>query len=100
MNYSWPGNVRELKNAIERSVLLSDSDTLLVNDFFNMPKTKTLSHVSKSNNIHLELDFTETDLDAITKAYAHEVLKKCNNNKTKTAEQLGVSRPKLDKLLR
>lgn len=100
LNYSWPGNVRELKNAIERSVLLSDSDTLLVNDFFNMPKTKTLSHVSKSNNIHLELDFTETDLDAITKAYAHEVLKKCNNNKTKTAEQLGVSRPKLDKLLR
>ena len=26
--YTWPGNVRELENAIERAVILSDSDTI------------------------------------------------------------------------
>lgn len=28
MEYDWPGNVRELRNAIERSVLMSQGDTL------------------------------------------------------------------------
>jgi len=29
VEHSWPGNVRELQNAIERAVILADSDTLL-----------------------------------------------------------------------
>jgi Nif-specific regulatory protein len=34
--YSWPGNVRELENAIERAVVLGDSDMLLAED---LPET-------------------------------------------------------------
>ena len=30
--YSWPGNVRELQNLIERAVILSDDDTLAVDE--------------------------------------------------------------------
>jgi formate hydrogenlyase transcriptional activator len=30
--YEWPGNVRELQNVIERAVILSDSDTLTVDE--------------------------------------------------------------------
>src|SRR5277367_4761239 len=30
--YSWPGNVRELQNIIERAVILSDGDTLAVDE--------------------------------------------------------------------
>jgi PAS domain S-box-containing protein len=29
-SYSWPGNIRELQNVIERSVIVSDSNSLLV----------------------------------------------------------------------
>ncbi len=36
MSYSWPGNVRELENAIERAVVLGDSETLLPED---LPET-------------------------------------------------------------
>src|SRR5206468_619991 len=36
MAHSWPGNVRELENAIERAVVLGDSDILLPED---LPET-------------------------------------------------------------
>ena len=36
MSHSWPGNVRELENAIERAVVLGDSDVLLPED---LPET-------------------------------------------------------------
>ena len=31
-NHPWPGNVRELKNAVERAIVLGDSDTIRVED--------------------------------------------------------------------
>jgi transcriptional regulator with GAF, ATPase, and Fis domain len=32
MNYEWPGNVRELENAIERAIVLGNSDRILPED--------------------------------------------------------------------
>ncbi|MBC8166343.1 MAG: sigma-54-dependent Fis family transcriptional regulator, partial [Bryobacteraceae bacterium] len=32
VRYSWPGNVRELENAMERGVVLSDSEWLTLED--------------------------------------------------------------------
>jgi formate hydrogenlyase transcriptional activator len=37
--YGWPGNVRELQNVIERAVLLSDPDTLSVDETWFKRKT-------------------------------------------------------------
>jgi Nif-specific regulatory protein len=36
MSYSWPGNIRELENAIERAVVLGESEVLLPED---LPET-------------------------------------------------------------
>jgi len=32
MSYSWPGNIRELQNVIERSVIVSETDTITVDE--------------------------------------------------------------------
>jgi two-component system response regulator AtoC len=104
LTYSWPGNVRELKNAIERGVLLSDNETLVLKDFFNLPKSKLPmkkgDKIEEQDKIYLEIDYMDNNLDSISKTYAFYVLKKLNNNKSKTAQLLGISRPKLDKLLK
>ncbi|MDX1429092.1 MAG: helix-turn-helix domain-containing protein, partial [Rhodothermales bacterium] len=32
LDYAWPGNVRELKSAVERSILISDTDEIEADD--------------------------------------------------------------------
>lgn len=106
LSYSWPGNVRELRNAVERAVLLSDSNILRLNDFTSLIKNLPINVLSEReqiyyhpNLIRLDLNFESTDLLKLQKLYAKEVLRKQSGNKTKSAKILGISRPKLDKLL-
>ena len=76
-NYSWPGNVRELENTIERALILSEKDTIDVQDLY-IPEAEALSEKPKS-----------------LKDYEQEIVMKilddCGGNKTKTSEILGVS---------
>jgi formate hydrogenlyase transcriptional activator len=41
--YDWPGNVRELQNIVERAVILTDTDTLFVDDKWLHPTPGTSS---------------------------------------------------------
>ena len=105
--YPWPGNVRELRNAIERAVLLSDSSKLELADFTNLIRNvpiefqdKIFEEDSLPHLIRMDVNYGSTDLRKLQKHYAREVLTKLDGNKTQTARLLGVSRPKLDTLLR
>jgi len=35
-SYTWPGNVRELRNAVERLMIMTDSEIIGVSDMKNM----------------------------------------------------------------
>ncbi len=37
-SYSWPGNIRELQNVIERSIIVSETDTLTVDELWLLTK--------------------------------------------------------------
>jgi two-component system response regulator HydG len=82
LNYRWPGNVRELKHCIERAVIMSDGDTLCSEDFYFGQKNDFTS-----DN---DLDLKKSEIKAIQQA-----LKKHDNNITKTAKELGLSRSAL-----
>ncbi len=110
-SYNWPGNIRELRNAFERAVLLCDSDVLTSKHFENIINRKTgkTSHQEKSSNlslprkdsgdIHLGVFYSATNLQQLTVLYSREVLKKVGGNKSIAAKVLGISRPRLDRLL-
>lgn len=107
MGYSWPGNVRELRNAIERAVLLSDSDKIGIDDFSNLIRTTQIefqdnisSEKIPNNIVRMDINYGTTGLRKLEKHYAREVLKRLNGNKTQAARLLGISRPKLDTLLK
>ncbi len=85
IDYRWPGNIRELEHAIEKAVILSESNIITPNDFhFTTPE----SAIDSIDTLNLE----EIEKNTIVKA-----LKKCSGNISKTAQELGVTRKTLYK---
>lgn len=90
--HHWPGNVRELENAIERACIISDSLLLEPSDLgFGVDTAKELETLQ-------QLDFTGTLSDVAHRALRLVERKKIARaleanvgNKSKTAEDLGVS---------
>lgn len=106
LNYEWPGNVRELQNSIERAVLLSEGKKLKIDTFTIIKRTEEIplqTQLYTPQNlpqfIRLELEYEKIDLRKLTSLYAEEVLNRTDGNKSKTAQLLGISRPKLNTLL-
>ena len=84
-HYAWPGNVRELRNAIERAVLLSQSELILPE---HLPAK--LREAAKLPAAALVADTQSLDVmerDAILIA-----LQQHKHNRTETAKALGISR--------
>ncbi len=89
LHHDWPGNVRELKHALERAVILSDGDVISLNDlpnYFQTTMKVDISHKVKT------LELVKKTADFLEKQLILETLEKCSWNKTKTAQQLGISR--------
>jgi DNA-binding NtrC family response regulator len=82
--YSWPGNVRELENALERSVILTDSDTIELNA---LPERVTTHEPQRLVDDRAAPNPT---LDVIERAYILWVLQAEGGNKTRAAETLGI----------
>ncbi|MEQ1690153.1 MAG: sigma-54 dependent transcriptional regulator [Gemmatimonas sp.] len=89
--HQWSGNIRELRNAMERAVLLCHNDCIDADDLALGGSTNVTRHLGA-------LPFPST-LQALTRAAVEEMLRLCDGNKSEAARQLGVSRPRLMRLL-
>ena len=93
MTYDWPGNVRDLENAIQSAMILapdhaiqSEHLPIRIRGYEQVEPVKQLdpeTGVLKEVNVQAEKDLIL------------ETLKKCNYNRTLTAESLHVSRKTL-----
>ncbi|CUS99973.1 sigma-54 interaction domain-containing protein [Candidatus Chrysopegis kryptomonas] len=100
-NYTWPGNVRELRHVIERAVLLTNNEYLTPEDFQNFVEKKMTINISEeaSQNIHISLPFESASLQNFEREVIKTVLARVSWNKSQAARILGISRPRLDRLI-
>ena len=79
--YPWKGNVRELRNVVERSLIISDGDTLTAD---------TLPLTIQNPQDNTDSSYSGFDLDGVEKMHIQKVLKYTNGNKTETSRLLGI----------
>jgi len=90
--HNWPGNVRELENAIERACILSDDLILQPRDL------GFIANQNSNNETVQDLDLSGTLSEVAHRALALverkkiiEALENNSGNKSRTAEDLGIS---------
>jgi DNA-binding NtrC family response regulator len=89
-SYDWPGNVRELESVIERSLLLSDGDTILPSD---LPAgVRAGLAATKRGALGLEIPEAGIDLEGVERALILQALEKTSGNVSRAARLLGLSR--------
>ncbi len=86
-DYHYPGNVRELQYAIERAVIMADTEVLQPNDLIFSPIESTTKSMTEMES--------ETKLSTIEKQTILRVIEKNNGNISKAAKELGITRTAL-----
>ena len=90
-NNDWPGNIRQLNNAIERALIMSNSQVIKVSDLPLDVLNEKDEKLYSENIIPLHDKMRE---------YVKAALHKNNQNVSKTAELLGISRTTLYKMIK
>jgi DNA-binding NtrC family response regulator len=89
VEHQWPGNVRELENCLTRAIVLAAGSVL-------RPE-----HLVVTNGHDVRRDaHAPSSLDRIEREHLQRVLCYTEGQKNRAAEILGVSRPRLNRLLK
>jgi DNA-binding NtrC family response regulator len=84
-SYPWHGNIRELQHAIERAVIMSESDVLEPGDFMFL--------LNKAEATELEID--DFNLENVEKIVIKKAIAKHGGNISQAAKALGLTRASL-----
>jgi PAS domain S-box-containing protein len=91
-DYHWPGNIRELQNVVERAVILSESDTFIVDESW----LQTESDESSPKRGLSELDDREIEMIEAALAETHGRI----SGPSGAAAKLGIPRQTLESKIR
>lgn len=86
-SYNWPGNVQELENILSRACALATGGVLDESLIFTLPQDRPMQEEPAG---YLNMTLKDNQKTLILKA-----LKQNNNNYSRTAAQLGISRTTL-----
>ena len=94
MEQSWPGNVRQLRHEVERAVVFAEDNRITAESF--APRSNGFSRpvpdAGEARTLREQLGRIETDL-------VRKALRRHNGNKKRVAQELGISRSYLYKVL-
>jgi two-component system, NtrC family, response regulator HydG len=85
-SYHFPGNVRELQHAMERAVIMSEGNTIQVEDLFFLAQKSSPTPEPQDKSFNL---------DDVEKSVIDKVLQKHNGNISQAAKELGLTRASL-----
>jgi DNA-binding NtrC family response regulator len=93
LDYDWPGNVRELEHAVERAVLVCESEDILPECLppeIQFPEEVRIRKAKEEGK----------SLEAVEEEYIKMILKKADGHKSKAASILGIDRRTLYRKLK
>jgi transcriptional regulator with PAS, ATPase and Fis domain len=87
LNYAWPGNVRQLESAIERAILLAETDLITVEDLPLEVRQEARPIIEGAFKLPAEgISFEEFERNLIMQA-----MERTDYNITKSAKLLGLT---------
>jgi DNA-binding NtrC family response regulator len=109
MRYDWPGNIRQLAHAIESAMITSETNRIDVDDLPQFLTEESRASESELDSAVESSDFHSSVSDHQTKAPVtmREIMRQAimrslartKGNRKRAAEELGISRPRLYRLL-
>ena len=88
LRHAWPGNVRELSNCLERAMIFIDTDSIQASDL-------ALFEPNSAGHSKWEVPRGGIVLDDVERQLILSALQQADNNKSKAARLLGLSRDTL-----
>ena len=104
-NHIWKGNVRELENAIERAVVLANSEILRpedlpTEDLYGSHRNEIKTDETLAKKRLIFEDDKPITLDELSKKYIQHIFDKNGGAKEQTANDLGIDRKTLYRKLK
>jgi len=91
-SHDWPGNVRELENALTRAAVLARGPVIGVEHLSVGP--------SQTDRPRTKVANAEDDtLETAEVTHVRRILERTGGNKRQAAKILGISRPRLDRII-
>jgi len=91
LDYAWPGNVRQLESAIERAILLAESDYITVEDLPLEVRQESRAAGASAGEAGFKLPTEGLNFEDVERNLIIQAMERTDYNITKAAKLLGLT---------